>query len=222
MAPQDAHGHRPRRTRPAIADDQRRLADRFYERADVVPDPGGDDAALAGQHSLMLKLTRNSEVGDKPGSSPAGSRVRPTGDPPVEVHRADEDVRPHRRRRAGRGEYRQVYDGRATTGARRVHRRDLQVFHGRAQRDAGLSERADLPSRERRRTDPLPLIGAITASNELPSEGIRPRSTTGCWCGSSPSTWKTPRTSPSLVRSAVSRPRHRHAQRSNWPRCSTP
>lgn len=73
----------------------------------------------------------------RPGNSRAGSRGGLRGDPPVEVHRADEDLRTRRRRGAGARRVQEDPRRPRRNGAHRVHRRDLRVLSSGTERDLG-------------------------------------------------------------------------------------
>ena len=155
----------PRRLR-AISDE---LSDRFYERADVVRTLVV--TLLAGQHSLVLGPpgTAKSELARELTSRFEGAAyweillskftapTRMFG--PIDVAAL------------ARGEYRQVYDGRATTAHIAFIDEIFKCSTAALNETLGyLNERIYHPESG---GEPIrcPLIGAITASNELPSEG---------------------------------------------------
>ncbi len=108
-------------------------------------------------------------------------------------------------------------------GAHRVHRRDFQVLHGRAQRDLGSAERTALPPGERRRADPVPPDQRHHRDQRTALRGrvrcrdLRPAA--GAYGGRA--TWPIRATSPRLIRSAVADGAARRGPRSTWRRCST-
>ena len=144
------------------------LSDRFYERADVVRTLVV--TLLAGQHSLVLGPpgTAKSEMARELTSRIAGASyweillskftapTRMFG--PIDVAAL------------ARGEYRQVYDGRATTAHVAFIDEIFKCSTAALNETLGyLNERIYHPESG---GEPIrcPLIGAITASNELPSE----------------------------------------------------
>ncbi|MGX2996152.1 AAA family ATPase [Streptomyces sp. JNUCC 64] len=200
MGTQDAQDDTPGRLR-AISDE---VSERFYERADVVRTLLV--TLLAGQHSLVLGPpgTAKSELARELSGRIDGATyweillskfTAPTrifG--PIDVAAL------------ARGEYRQVYDGRATTAHIAFIDEIFKCSTAALNETLGyLNERIYHPENG---GDPIrcPLIGAITASNELPggedSAAIYDRMLVRIEVGylADPSNFA------ALVRSAVSRP----------------
>ncbi len=214
MGAQDAQDT-ARRLR-AIGDE---LSDRFYERADVVRTLVV--TLLAGQHSLVLGPpgTAKSEMARE-----LTGRIDGASYWEILLSKFTAPTRmfgPIDVAALARGEYRQVYDGRATTAHVAFIDEIFKCSTAALNETLGfLNERIYHPENG---GEPIrcPLIGAITASNELPtgedSAAIYDRLLVRVEVGY----LTDPPTSPRSSAPPSAAPRHRPAPRSTWPRCST-
>lgn len=215
---QDPHDGRETAGRLRAISDE--LSDRFYERADVVRTLVV--TLLAGQHSLVLGPpgTAKSELARE-----LTGRIEGAAYWEILLSKFTAPTRmfgPIDVAALARGEYRQVYEGRATTAHVAFIDEIFKCSTAALNETLGyLNERIYHPESG---GEPIrcPLIGAITASNELPEGRIRPRSMTGCSCGSRSGTWRTPRTSPLWCAPPSAARRHRRGPPSSWPRCGMP